>query len=250
MAWVPIDAFLVSQLAPVVACSAGHQYPSGLFRLFRFFTSVFIVIMTGVGLSLILVVWGVWINFVSRVYPPLRVPCPKRLSSICYEIWFRFVWDPGGKLGDLGFFVFRRPYLVASLIITETERVWRLKLWAADSFDLRLVFILFFIPCKLVEVILYCFNEFQLDYCPVSTTIECIGEQHNPFFWDEDSLHQFVVVLFFYFQEVSFNFVNEQPVRQLMVCSALGFHINLVRLIIAPAAVQDALINDCNRDYI
>ena len=128
MAWVPIDAFLASQLAPVVACFAGHQYPSGLFCLFGFFTSVFIVIITSFGLSLILVVWGVWINFVSRVYPPLRVPCSKRLSSICYEILFKFVWDPGGKLGDFGFFVFQKPYLVASLIIMETERVWRLKL--------------------------------------------------------------------------------------------------------------------------
>jgi hypothetical protein len=71
----------------------------------------------------------------------------------------------------------------------------------------------------------------------VNTTIECIGEQHSLFFWEEDNIHQFVVLLFFYFQEVRFNFVNEQSVRQLMVCSALGFHINLVRLIKALAAV-------------
>jgi hypothetical protein len=49
---------------------------------------------------------------------------------------------------------------------------------------------------------------------------------------------------------VSLHFVIEQPIRQLMVCSTLGFHINLIRLIIAPAIVQDALINDCNRDFI
>ena len=71
MAWVPIDAFLASQLAPVVACFTGHQYFSGLFRLFRIFTLGSIVIITGFDLSLILAVWSVWINFVCRVYPPL-----------------------------------------------------------------------------------------------------------------------------------------------------------------------------------
>ena len=113
------------------------------------------------------------------------------------------------KAWRFGVLYFSKTYLVASLIITKTERVWRLKLWVADSFDLGLVFILFFIPCKLVEIILYCFNEFQLGYFSVSTTIECIGEQHSLFFWDEDNLHQFVVILFFYFQELRFNFVNE-----------------------------------------
>jgi hypothetical protein len=83
----------------------------------------------------------------------------------------------------------------------------------------------------------------------VSIKIECIGEQHILFFWNEDSLHQFVIVLFFNFQEVSYNYVIEQPVKQFMVCSALGFHINLSKLIITHA-VQNASLNNCNRDDI
>ena len=104
--------------------------------------------------------------------------------------------------------------------------------------------------CKLVEIVLYCFNEFQLNYCIVSTTIECIGEQHCWFFWDEDSLYQHAVVLFFIFQEVREHYVIYQPVRQLMVGVALDSHINHCWLIIAPAIVQDAYINDCNRNLI
>lgn len=68
MAWVPIDAFLVSQLTPIVACLVRRQYPSRLLRLSMFFTSVFIIVIRHVDLSLILVVYGVLINLGSRVY--------------------------------------------------------------------------------------------------------------------------------------------------------------------------------------
>ena len=83
----------------------------------------------------------------------------------------------------------------------------------------------------------------------MSTTIECIGEQHCRFFWDEDSLHQHVVALFFYFQDVCEHYVIYQPVRQLRVGVALESHINHCWLIIAPAIVQNAPHDDCNRGY-
>lgn len=51
MAWVPIDAFLALQPSPIMAC--------GLLCLSRFFTSIFIVIMRGLGFSLNSTVWGV-----------------------------------------------------------------------------------------------------------------------------------------------------------------------------------------------
>ena len=121
---------------------------------------------------------------------------------------------------------------------------------AKDRFGILLEFLFFFIPYELVEIFLFYFNEFQLDYCPVSTTIECIGVQHCRFFKDEDSLHQHVIVLFFYFQEVREHYVIDQPVKQLMVGVSLDSPINLVWLIIAPAIVQDAPQNDCNRGYI
>ena len=83
----------------------------------------------------------------------------------------------------------------------------------------------------------------------MSTTIECIDEQISRFFWDEDSLHEFAIALSFYFQEVSLNLVIEQPFKQLMVCSALVFHINHCQLSLAPVLVQDVHFNDCNRVY-
>ena len=164
------------------------------------------------------------------------------------EIWYgSHVWDPGGVYSGLGFLILRRLCLLALLFILRLNDLW---FGVEDGLHSLLVFLLIFIPYILVEIMLYCFNEFQLDYCTVSTTIECIGEQCSLCFWDEDSLHQLIVSLFFYFQEVSFNLVSEQPIRQLVVCSALGFHINLHRLVLAPAIVQNALINDCNRNYI
>lgn len=98
MAWVPIDAFLALQPLPIMACE--------LLCLSRFFTSIFIVIKKGVDLSLNSTVWGVWIDFGSWIYSLLRVPSAKGLSSICCENWFKFVWDPGGKYENLGFFIF------------------------------------------------------------------------------------------------------------------------------------------------
>ena len=182
---------------------------------------------------------------------PVAIDC---VNSIYFEILFEFqVWDPGGKLGVIWFFVFPRHLWVARLLIKETQPVWRPNvLWFGDKdrFSTLLEFLFSFIPYKLVEIFLYCFNKFQVDYCTVSTTIECIGEQHCRFLWDENSLHQHVVVLFFYFQEVREHYVIDQPVRQLMVGVALDSPINLVWLIIAPAIVQDAPQNDCNRDYI
>ena len=195
-----------------------------------------------------------WPNFgfMHLMVAPIAIDC---VNSICFEILFEFqVWDPGGKLGVVAwFFAFRRYLWVARLLIKETQLVWRPNaLWfgAKDRFGILLEFLFSSIPYKLVEIFLYCFNKFQLDYCTVSTTIECIGEQHCRFFWDEDSLHQHVVVLFFYFQEVREHYVIDQPVRQLMVDVALDSPINLVWLIIAPAIVQDAPQNDCNRGYI
>ena len=66
------------------------------------------------------------------------------------------------------------------------------------------------------------------------------------FYWDEDSLYQLVVALFFYFQEVSFNFVIEQPIRQLLVCSSLCFYINDPWVIRIPVLIRDAPTYDCN----
>ena len=190
-------------------------------------------------------------GFLHLMAVPVAIDC---VNSICFEIFFEFqVWDPGGKLGVVWFFAFRRYLWVAILLIKETQHVWRPNtLWfgAKDWFNTLIEFLFSSIPYKLVEIFLYCFNEFQLDYCIVSTTIECIGEQHCKFFWNEDNLHQHVVVLFFYFQEVCEYYVIDQPVRQLMVGVALDSLINLVWLIIAPAIVQDAPQNDCNRDYI
>lgn len=109
----------------------------------------------------------------------------------CFEIFFEFrVWGPGGKLGFVWFFALFRHLLVASLLIKETKSVWRLNsLWfgVKDRFGLLIEFLFNFISCKLVEIFLYYFNELQLDYCIVSTTIECIDKQNNPFCYDEDS---------------------------------------------------------------
>ena len=109
--------------------------------------------------------------------------------------------------------------------------------------------LVFSFPYRLVEIVLYCFNAFQLNYCTVSTTIECIGEQNCWLFWDEDSLHQLVVVLFVNFQEVREHYVIYQPIRQHLVDVALDFLINHCWLILAPAFVQDAPHDDCNRVY-
>jgi hypothetical protein len=132
------------------------------------------------------------------------------------ELWYGFhIWDPGGKYGWLGFFVLRRPYPLVWLM--NKENVFTLRLSWFGVKDISCSLLAFSFPYKLVEIVLYCFNEFQLIYCTVSTTIECIGEQYCQSFWDEDSLHQPVVVLFFYFQEVREHYVIYQPVRQIMV---------------------------------
>ena len=112
------------------------------------------------------------------------------------------VWDPGGAYGDLRFVVLRRIYLSVWLINKEIDFILRLNaLWfgVKDGSSFLFNFLLFFVPYKMMDIILYFYNESQLDNCTVSTTIECIGEQRNLCFWDEDSLHQLVVVLFFYF---------------------------------------------------
>lgn len=96
-------------------------------------------------------------------------------------------WDSsfGSGYGVLGSFVIQRPNIVGNLIIKEIESVWWLNvLWFGvedDSYSL-LVFSLILISYKSLEIILYYFNDYQLDYC--DTTIECIGDQHNLFLWD------------------------------------------------------------------
>ena len=166
------------------------------------------------------------------------------------ELWYGFhIWDPGGKYDQLGFFVLRRPYSLVWLMNKENVFTLRLSaLWLGVE-DVFCSLLAISFPYKLEEIVLYCFNEFQLNYYTVSTTIECIGEQYCWFFWDEDSLHQHVVVLFFYFQEVREHYVIYQPVRQHMVDVALDSFINHCWLIIAPAIVQDASYDDCNRGY-
>ena len=161
--------------------------------------------------------------------------------------WYGFhIWDPGGKYGQLGLLALQRRYSLVWLINKETVFTLTLYFGVEGVFCSLLVFSF---PYRLVEIVLYCFNEFQLNYCTVSTTIECIGEQHCQFFWDEDSLHQLVVVFLFYFQEVREHYVIYQPIRQHMVDVALDFLINHCWLILAPAIVQDAPHDDCNRGY-
>jgi hypothetical protein len=125
------------------------------------------------------------------------------LDYIFTVLWYEFhVWDPGGVYGNLGFVVLRRIYLLAWLINKEIDFILRLNaLWfgVKDGSSFLFNFLLFFVPNKMLDTILYFYNESQLDNCTVSTTIECIGEQRNLCFWDEDSLHQLVVALFFLF---------------------------------------------------
>lgn len=89
------------------------------------------------------------------------------------------VWDPGEGYGILGFNVMRQPFILASFLLNKTEFFWRSNaLWygvEANSSSL-LDFSLISIPYKLVEVVLYCFNESLYDYCTVNTTIKCIGK--------------------------------------------------------------------------
>ena len=179
------------------------------------------------------IVWAIraitiaWVPKVFWVQPWVSLLGCLSLGVRGLELWYGFhIWDPGGKYGWLGFFVLRIPYPIVWLM--NKENVFTLRL-SALWFRVEVVscsLLVFSFPYKLVEIVFYCFNEFQLNYCTVSTTIECIGEQHCQFFWDEDSLHQHVVVLFFYFQEVREHYVIYQPVRQLMVGVALDFHIN------------------------
>lgn len=96
------------QPTPIVACPAGHQYPCGLLRLSMFFTLIFIVIIRSLVLSLILDFWGTWIGLGSHGLSSTASVSATGLTSNCYEIWIRFVWDLGGKHRDLGFIVFRR----------------------------------------------------------------------------------------------------------------------------------------------